>query len=882
VHLDRVDLGGRRIIKKTMVGHYRIVEKIGAGGMGEVYLAEDTQLDRKVALKFLPPHLCQDDDCRARFKREAQAAAKLSHPNIIHVYEVSEYQGRPFFAMEHVEGRSLREFSSGKDLSIDQILELAIQVCEGLNEAHEKGVTHRDIKPSNIIVDSHGRAKIVDFGLASVVGKDQLTRTGSTLGTIGYMSPEQIEGKETDARSDLFSLGVVLYELITKQNPFKRETEAATLKAVCDDTPHPVARYRADVPDGMQAIIDKALEKDVKTRYQHADGMLSDLMRIKRSLDSGQSRLSVSSQADRSSRVWWIGGAVIVVAVAIALIDIKPWRSLTVSDAPERTMLAVLPFENLGDPEDEYFADGMTEEITTRLAKIGRIGVIARSSAYKYKNTEKDIKDIARELGVNFILEGTIRWTKADDTGRVRITPQLIDVSNNTYLWTENYELPLSNVFSVQIEISSQITSALNVTLLPKERNALEDIPTSNMAAYDAYLRALDIVGNVLWSADLRPMFERLLQSAIELDPDFAHAYCVLSRYYTWLYHSGDDRTEECLSKARKAAEKALVLQPDLPEAHVAMGYFYYQGLRDYARALQELSTVEDDHPNNAAAMGASGYIFRRLGNFEAAIKKLEQAFTIDPTNPGLASEIGYTHLLIREYKEAERWLDLAISINSTWLQAHSNKVQLFRLWDGRLKDAGELLDDIPIPEDIILFYEKFDQKVLERDYQTAIDMLDSCPYETTWVLPQPLSFLRAFIYYFSGKKEMARIWFDSARVTIEKRLEEKSDSYTDLANLGAAYAGLGLKEAAVREGKLAVTLCPISKDALDGADYLINLVGIYIQVGEYDAAIDQLDYLLSIPSELSVYRLSYDPIYDPLRDHPRFQALIKKYDTAK
>jgi len=223
------------LTKGTMVAHYRIVEKIGAGGMGEVYLAEDTQLNRKVALKFLPPHLCQDEDCRARFKREAQAVAKLNHPNIITIHEVSEYQGRPFFAMEHVEGLSLKEFSTAKDPSIERILELSIQICEGLNDAHEKGVTHRDIKPSNILIDSHGRAKIVDFGLASMVGTDQLTKTGSTLGTIGYMSPEQVQGKEIDHRSDLFSLGVVLYELIAKQNPFKRDSEAATLKAVSDD-----------------------------------------------------------------------------------------------------------------------------------------------------------------------------------------------------------------------------------------------------------------------------------------------------------------------------------------------------------------------------------------------------------------------------------------------------------------------------------------------------------------------------------------------------------------------------------------------------------------------------------------------------------------------
>jgi serine/threonine protein kinase len=292
--------------------------------MGEVYLAEDTELDRKVALKFLPSHLCQDEDCRKRFKREAQAAAKLSHPNIIHVYEVSDYHGRPFFAMEHVEGQSLREFASGKNLSIDQILMLGIQICEGLDDAHQKGVTHRDIKPSNILIDSNGRVKTVDFGLASVAGSDQLTKTGSTLGTIGYMSPEQVEGREVNHRSDLFSLGVVLYELITSNNPFKRDNSAATLKAVSDDIPHPIARYRSGTPDGLQGIIDKALEKDAKRRYQHADDMQVDLRRLRADSDSD---LLMGTRPRKTSwkpvRSWAVGIVLLVLAVAIAVVTLE-------------------------------------------------------------------------------------------------------------------------------------------------------------------------------------------------------------------------------------------------------------------------------------------------------------------------------------------------------------------------------------------------------------------------------------------------------------------------------------------------------------------------------------------------------------------------------
>jgi serine/threonine protein kinase len=304
----------------TLVLHYRILERIGAGGMGEVYLALDSRLNRKVALKFLSRHLSQDEDHRRRFTREAQAAGSLDHPNIAAIYEVGDYNGCPFFAMQIVEGSSLREVIADKDLSVDRILQVAIHVCEGLHAAHEKGIIHRDIKPSNILIDQNGRVRIVDFGLAAITGSDQLTRTGSTLGTVGYMSPEQVKGQETDRRSDLFSLGVVLYELISKRNPFRRDNEIATSKAISDDTPEPLARFKSGLPVGLQAIIDKALEKDVRLRYQNADGMLSDLLRVKRSADSTSAPVPRDSPS-KNKRILLKAGWVIPVLVAVLVLS---------------------------------------------------------------------------------------------------------------------------------------------------------------------------------------------------------------------------------------------------------------------------------------------------------------------------------------------------------------------------------------------------------------------------------------------------------------------------------------------------------------------------------------------------------------------------------
>jgi Tol biopolymer transport system component/predicted Ser/Thr protein kinase len=347
------------LAKDTMVGHYRIVEKIGAGGMGDVYLAEDTRLDRKVALKFLSPYLCQDEQCRARFTREAQAAARLDHPNIVTVHEVSEYRGRPYFAMAHVEGRPLKEYAAGIEPSIDRIVEIGIQACEGLQEAHDKGITHRDIKPSNILVDSHGRARIVDFGLASVAGKDQLTKTGSTLGTIGYMSPEQVQGKQVDHRSDLFSLGVVLYELITRQNPFKRDSEAATLKAVSDYTPEPLARFKRDVPDLLESLIGKLLEKNPGHRYQSAADLLADFKRIWDEISHPSVESAVLTQVAGKRKFPLLITALVLIAIsAVVIVYLVMDRQPIRHTVAQRRQLTFFGDANLPaiSPDGEYLA----------------------------------------------------------------------------------------------------------------------------------------------------------------------------------------------------------------------------------------------------------------------------------------------------------------------------------------------------------------------------------------------------------------------------------------------------------------------------------------------------------------------------------------------
>ena len=819
-----------------MVSHYRIVEKIGAGGMGEVYLAEDTELERQVALKFLPSHLCQDDDCRKRFKREAQAVAKLDHPNIIHVYEVSEFKGRPFFSMQHVEGQTLKEYSAGKDASIEQILELGIQMCEGLQDAHEKGVTHRDIKPSNILIDSHGRAKIVDFGLASVVGSNQLTKTGSTLGTVGYMSPEQVQGKEVDHRSDLFSLGVVLYGLITGHSPFARDNDMATGQAILTATPHPIARYNSDVSDELQRIVSKCLSKDKQERYQSAADVIADLQALKR-IDSTVS---------------------------------------TTSSTPQRPMLVVIPFENLGPSDEEYFTDGITEEITSRLAAVRNLGVISRTSAIQYKQTSKTIKQIGCDLGVNYVLEGTVRWGRsASGTGRVRITPQLIRVSDDTHLWSERYDRVIDDIFEVQSDIAEQVIQQLNITLFKPERRAIEVKPTENTEAYNAYLRGKDHTRVGAEKEDYL-LALRMFERAIELDSLFALAYVELADVHTWLCHTYE-HTEEHLSQAKNAIDKALALQPDLPEAHRALGYYYYRGYRDYERALEEFTIAAKGLPNDEQTLESFAWIWRRQGRWEEALRNLRKAFELNPRSAGLVMGLGSTLTNLRRYSEAEFYFDRCIALAPDYKDAYITKAWNYFHWDGNLSRVKATMEKMPhVDYRSFVWIDWF-----ERNYESALRWIALIP---TDIFEEQFTFgskalWAGLTYRLMGQTQAALAQFDSARVQLEDEIKKRPDVHHIHSSLGKAYAGLGRKEDAIREGLLGEKLMPVSKDALVGIYRVLDLIDIYSLVGECEEAIDRIEYLMSIRSWVSLSVLRLHPVWDPLRDHPRFQALIEKYE---
>ena len=860
----------------TSVLHYKILEKIGSGGMGEVYLALDTKLNRKVALKFLPPHLCQDEDCRKRFTREAQAAAVLDHPNIAAIHEVGEFQGRPFYAMQIVEGQSLKDVISGKDLSVEKILEVAIQVCEGLQAAHDKGIIHRDIKPSNILLDGHGRVRIVDFGLAAVSGSEQLTKTGSTIGTIGYMSPEQVQGKEIDHRSDLFSLGVVLYELITKQNPFKRDSEAATLKAVSDDLPEPMARFKSGLPEGLEGIIKKALEKDAKTRYQHADGIMSDLVRIKREYEA---RGASISPVRPSRRAAWITVALLAVAAIVILIVTKPWTTAPLSKEPSKVMLAVLPFENLGNAEDAYFADGMTEEITARLAHVAELGVIARTSVKQYKNTDKSIAKIGEELGVDYILEGTVRWQKST-TGpeRIRVTPQLIKVSDATHVWANVYDEVLSEVFALQSNISGRVVEALNITLVETEREALDAVPTTNLEAYDFYLQGKEYFDRYVSMDDLG-LAVQMFEKAVEIDSTFAGAHAWLTRLYTMIPDFADQAIVDSLKEiALEHAAKADKFSGGGVEGRLAMGWYHFSN-NDFDEALREFEAALVLQPNNSDVLNASATVLRRQGHWQEALELYERNVRLDPRSVGATWELAVTYSIVRRFEDFRRVSQRGLTLMPDYWPFKTLTAWALISESGNFDSALVLIDNVLSQADME-FISSFKMEIffLQRNFEECLKVPTTA--DNVWHGDSSEFYLmRGHAFVKLGQHQSAMTYYDSAQTILEARIESGTDYARNFTRLGQVYALQGDTSKALEFGRRGYEMCPMSEDAFQGTLVYEDLAKIYSLAGEPELAIKILDSLLSIPSHLNLIHVKQRPAFDPLRDRPRYQALISKYE---
>ena len=873
--------------------------------MATVFLAQDLRHGRPVALKVLHPELAASLGPE-RFQREIRVAARLQHPHILTVHDSGVVEPIPgsggtpayWFTMPYVEGESLRgRLTRERQLPIEQALQIAREAARALDYAHQHGVIHRDIKPENILLTEDGSTLVADFGIArALVGEEGLTQTGIAIGTPAYMSPEQASAdKSTDARTDIYALGAVLYEMLAGEQPYTGATaQAVILKRFTEPVPS-VRTTRPNVPEVVDAAIQRALAPVPADRFASAAefaraigsaaaSAAAPIQPAERTASAAPSNSSATTPATagksgKRPRVP-VFAAALIVGFLLGLGVLFAWRESRLSTSENGTrVLAVLPFENLGDSANAYIADGITNELRGKLSELSTIQVIARGSSAQYRHTTKTPQEIARELGADYLLTATVQWEKRPDgTSRVRVSPELVDVSEGhapRTKWQQPFDASITDVFQVQADIANQVASALDVALGSGQRQTLTEKPTANLAAYDAYLKGEATQGLIIADANSLKSAITYYEQAVALDSTFAKAWTQLSRAHSSYYFNASPSPASAAA-AKYAVDRALALAPGKPETQLANGEYQELVNKDLPAALASYQAGLRVAPEDADLLTSTALAEQSLGKWDDAEKNLEKGRTIDPRSAPTARRLAQTLLRLHRYREGMAETDRALKIAPANLDLIENKVML-HLAQGDLESARAVIRSVPAavePTGLVAYLGNYWDLawVLDDAQQQLLLRLTPSAFDGdrgTWGI------VLAQTYYFRGDRAHARLYADSARIGFEQVLATVPNDAQRRAFHALALAFTGRKAEAEAEGERATTLLPASQDNYVGSYIQHQLARIYILTGNQNKAMDQLESLLKTNYYLSPAWLRIDPNFAPLKGNPRFERLI-------
>jgi TolB-like protein/Tfp pilus assembly protein PilF len=864
------------------LGDYELLDEVGRGGQGVVFRARQKSLNRTVALKVISLGQWASKAHLKRFRLEAEAAARLEHPGIVPIHEVGERDGSCYFSMKFVEGGQLDEVAKREPIPIRRAAELIATVARTVHYAHQHGILHRDIKPGNILLDRKGEPHLTDFGLARLVETEStMTRTLDVLGTPSYMAPEQAMGNNAAVSSvtDIYGLGAVLYQLLTGQPPFAGGATYETIKLLLDTEPRQPRLLNPKIDRDLSTICLKCLEKDPKRRYSSALALAEDLEHWLRHEPIQARHTGVFARGGK-----WVRRnptSALLVASLVGLAAAASWivwKSELIRQ-PLTTGIAVLPFENLGDEKEHAaFADGVQDDILTKLAKIADLKVISRTSVMDYRG-KRNVRQIGNELRVSHVLEGSVRRIGT----HLHLNAQLIDTRTDTHVWVEQYDRDLNDVFAIQSEIAQKVAGQLHAKITPAEKVAIERKPTGDLVAFDLYSRAND---TLLWKNSRTADFVQaidLLNRAVARDPSFLEAYCQLAFAHDQLYFEVIDRTPARLAMAKDAIDSAFRLKPDSGEAHLAQAVHLYRGYLDYDGALAELEIARRTLPNQARIFQLMGIIQRRQGHWEDSRRNLERAAELDPRDIRTLGPLSSDYARFRRYAEAKTWLTRAVAVAEP--DDISMKLALPE-WElivnAEPRPLHQAIDSVratnPAAVKSAIAGNWLFCALAERDATAAKEALSALGDNEISLVDQVQfnrGFVEALIARMTNDEQKARSAFAAARAEQEKVLEAQPDFGPSWCVLGLIDAGLGRKEEALREGRRALELLPVEKDALVGKYLLRYFAVIAAWVGEKDLACEQLAIAVRPPSNVTYGELKLLPWWDPLRGEPCFEKIV-------